>query len=265
MKSLSIEEVKDRLYKLHGNDIIIDEKTYISARKKAKFIDKDYGEWWREPQYVIGSSAKNTSRERGYEKLSEIHRLKKDEVKKRIYNVHGDSVAINYETYKNSFEKSEFIDKDYGSFWSRPRDVFRGHGHPKRGIENKKKTWFIKYGVDNPSKCLDVSLKQAKSLNKKYILNHWKDGSQVICRGSYEYKVVLNFNFQKEYYEKDIRFIMPSGKVYFVDFYLPEKDLYIEVKGFFRKDAKEKWDWFHETHPNSELWDKKKLKEMNIL
>ncbi|KKM14938.1 hypothetical protein LCGC14_1701060, partial [marine sediment metagenome] len=27
----------------------------------------------------------------------------------------------------------------------------------------------------------------------------------------------------------------------------------------------EKWEWFHKEHPNSELWDKKKLKEMKII
>ena len=60
-------------------------------------------------------------------------------------------------------------------------------------------------------------------------------------------------------------FTMTSGKVYICDCYLPERDLYIEIKGYFRKDAKEKWDWFHKEYPNSELWDKKKLKELGIL
>lgn len=38
-----------------------------------------------------------------------------------------------------------------------------------------------------------------------------------------------------------------------------------EIKGYFWDDAKEKWKWFNEEKPNSELWDKNKLKEMRIL
>jgi len=32
-----------------------------------------------------------------------------------------------------------------------------------------------------------------------------------------------------------------------------------------RKDAQEKWDWFHGLYSNSELWQQKKLKEMGVL
>jgi len=39
----------------------------------------------------------------------------------------------------------------------------------------------------------------------------------------------------------------------------------LKLSGYFRKDAKEKWNWFHKTYPNSELWDKEKLKEKRIL
>jgi len=44
-----------------------------------------------------------------------------------------------------------------------------------------------------------------------------------------------------------------------------EKKKWIEIKGYFRKDAKKKWNWFHKEYPNSELWDKNKLKEMGLL
>jgi hypothetical protein len=37
-----------------------------------------------------------------------------------------------------------------------------------------------------------------------------------------------------------------------------------EIKGYFWKDALEKWSWFHQNYPNSELWDKNKLKQLNI-
>jgi hypothetical protein len=58
---------------------------------------------------------------------------------------------------------------------------------------------------------------------------------------------------------------MPDGRFYYVDAYLPVKNLYVEIKGFFMNDAEEKWEWFHKEYPNSELWDKSKLVQLGII
>ena len=60
---------------------------------------------------------------------------------------------------------------------------------------------------------------------------------------------------------------LPNEKhtTYRPDFYLIEKNKWVEIKGYFRKDAQEKLEWSHNEYPNSELWDKTKLKEMKIL
>ena len=57
---------------------------------------------------------------------------------------------------------------------------------------------------------------------------------------------------------------MPNGKVYFCDLRLVKQNLYVEIKGQFYKDALEKWNWFHETYPNSELWNEPKLKKLGL-
>jgi len=100
----------------------------------------------------------------------------------------------------------------------------------------------------------------------KTILYHWKTSEEIICIGSYEVAVVDYWNEHKiDYIWHPDPFVMPNDKRYFIDAYLPDKDIYVEIKGYFRKDALEKWEWFHKEHPNSELWDKVKLKELNIL
>jgi len=71
--------------------------------------------------------------------------------------------------------------------------------------------------------------------------------------------IKIDYNWQPQI------FTMPNGKTYRPDLYLPDSDVWIEIKGYFRKDAKIKWDWFHKEHPNSELWNEEKLKEMKIL
>ena len=134
-------------------------------------------------------------------------------------------------------------------------------------IKNKiKKTNRKKYGVDHPMKNKEVALRSAKNSNNSYILQHWKGGQKLICQGSYEKKVVkyLNENMIEYDWQPKV-FKMPGGGTYRPDLYLINEKQWIEIKGYFRKDAKEKWNWFHTTYKNSKLWDKNKLKKMRIL
>ena len=129
-----------------------------------------------------------------------------------------------------------------------------------------KETCLEKYGVENPSQNKEISLKAAKSMMNSYVFPHWKTNEEVICVGSYEKAVVEYLNKNKIEFDWQPKvFIMSDGKTYRPDFYLPEGRLWVEVKGYFRKDAKEKWEWFHKQYPNSELWNKKMLKQMEIL
>jgi len=58
---------------------------------------------------------------------------------------------------------------------------------------------------------------------------------------------------------------MSTGNKYYVDLYLPEKNIFIEIKGYMREKNKVKWEWFHQEYPNSELWNQEKLKEMGVI
>ena len=49
------------------------------------------------------------------------------------------------------------------------------------------------------------------------------------------------------------------------DLYLIDQDLWVEIKGYWRTDAKHKWDLFIKLRPNSKIWDKNKLKSMGII
>jgi hypothetical protein len=132
--------------------------------------------------------------------------------------------------------------------------------------ELSKQTCLEKYGVDNPSKNEKIMKKILKSQANKTILYHWKTGEEIVCVASYEPKVVSYWNENKiNYVWHPQGFKMPNDHIYFPDAYLPDEDKYIEIKGYFRKDAKEKWDWFRAEHPNSELWNELVLKQMGIL
>jgi len=94
---------------------------------------------------------------------------------------------------------------------------------------------------------------------------------EVVCTAGYEIKTVNVWNDNHtDFYWQTVFFIpedepVIGGRTYRVDAYLPKEDKWIEIKGYFREDAKLKWEWFHRTHPNSELWDKSKLKQLGIL
>lgn len=240
-----MEEIKRRIKEKHGNTVVLDESTYTKVHAKCRFIDKDFGEFWTKPVKVFAGHGHDI---RGRLKIIEKKTLSLDKVKQRIKEKHGDMVVLDESTYINTKIKAKFIDKDYGEWWAFPRDIFVGHGHDERGL-----------------------LKAAKHSNNSYILYHWKTGEEVVCVASYEKKTIEYLNFNRiNYIWQKAKFNLPpdgNGKVktFRPDCYLSDQDLWIEIKGYFRKDAREKWEWFHKEYPNSELWDKNKLKELKIL
>lgn len=132
--------------------------------------------------------------------------------------------------------------------------------------DKRMATRIRKYGYPYLMQNNELSLRASKTKNQITILYHWKTNKEVYCRGSWEVKVVeyLNLN-KKDFIWQPKAFPMVGGRTYTPDLYLSDLDLWVEIKGYFWGDAQEKWDWFHQTHPNSELWNEKKLKIMNIL
>ena len=132
--------------------------------------------------------------------------------------------------------------------------------------EKIKKTNQLLYGNECAMKNHDIALKAARSANNATILYHWKTGVEIVCVASYEVAVVNFLNTRQINYEWQAKtFVLPDERTYRPDLYLTELGLWVEIKGYFRDDALEKWEWFHVQYPNSELWDEIKLKELGIL
>jgi hypothetical protein len=56
-----------------------------------------------------------------------------------LKRVHGDEIALDASTYKNTQVKAKFIDKDYGEFWAKPSNILRPRSHhPERSRIIKK-------------------------------------------------------------------------------------------------------------------------------
>jgi hypothetical protein len=135
-----------------------------------------------------------------------------------------------------------------------PQDEERRKSQIKETIRNR-------YGVDYAMQNVEIFQRSQRSGRDVWRLRHWQTGEEVIARGGYEHFVFSYLNRNRISYQTQIPFDTPHGR-YFCDLYLPELDVYVEVKGFFRQDARQKWEWFTSHHTNAELWGRDKLKSL---
>jgi len=131
-----------------------------------------------------------------------------------------------------------------------------------------RNTCLERYGVENPNQNKDIALKGARKINKPSIKTHWKTNEELVCQGSYEANVVdyLNFN-EIDYKWQPESFKLSNKKTYRPDLYLVDSSTYIEIKGWWRDDAREKFDIFCTEYPHLivEVWDRKELLNRKIL
>jgi len=291
-KRLTMQEVNRRIKELRGDELVMDESTYVNTYTKARFIDKDFpnDEWFVAPQYVIGSSGTQQHPKRKQEKIRQtclkiygtFHPQQNEDVRRK-------TEETNLKVYGN---KCSFCNEEV-------REKFKNNMIKNHGVENpnqldfvkekKKKTCLENWGVDNYSKtpeykvkfqqtCLEiygvphpmqnsaVALKCATSQDNVYILKHWLSNENIICKGKWEKKFVEYLNKNRIDYNWQVQvFLMPNKKTYRPDCYLPDLDLWIEIKGRKYEAGMIKWEWFHKEYPNSELWDYKVLRDKKIL
>ena len=155
--------------------------------------------------------------------------------------------------------------KKWSANWN---NLHSGSSCPECAKIQRAKTNMIKYGVTNPTQNSLIRLKAAKSANKIQTINHWSSNKDILCQGSFELKVVKYFNKYKIPFESQSKtFVLSDGKTYTPDFHLSDLDIFVEVKGFFYEDAKNKFDLFCKEYPNItiEVWDKIKIKELENL
>lgn len=246
-RKISIEEIKSRLRQVHGDTVTIDESSYISANKRARFIDKTYGVWHAQVKSVC-----NGRRHTGHKHVNwKRSLLTPEEIEQKLTLHHGDNVTLSPgQCYVNSHVKMRFLDKDHGEFVAMPYTVLNGYsGHPARGRLN---------GIAASRFCT--------------VVKHWKSGEDIHCVGGYELAVVNWLNTNQIDFRWQLAFQTPQGRTYYVDLYVLDgtfADTYIEIKGTFERKGghvgKEKWEWFHEKYKNSELWNRERLVELGIL
>lgn len=198
MKKLTIKEITERVRGFHGTSVTIDKNTYKNTYTKAKFIDKDYGEWWAYPKDVIRGHG---HMRRGKASMVKKQTKKIEEVKKILHEKHNGLVTINEATYKGTNKRAILIDDVYGEWKAVVSNILRGNCHPKRVKENRKKTNLIKYGHENVFASEKIKKKIINTNLKKYGVEYPQQSEKIrekvkkrnLDKYGYEYTLQVPF------------------------------------------------------------------------
>lgn len=121
----------------------------------------------------------------------------------------------------------------------------RGSNNPFKGLSGKKNSHYGKPAYHGKG---------------AYYKNIWMRSSWEIAYAKYLDKNNIKWKYEpKRFYFKNC--------TYTPDFYLPEKDLYIEIKGYWRPGCKKRIKLFRNNYPNLDLQIliKSDLKKLGIL
>lgn len=247
-----VDEVKERLVSTHGGSLRLDD-TYVNMGTKARFIDSEFGECWLDPHSVLTKNKQHPDRAKRDKRIKLTTPI--TTIEARVYEKHGDVVVLDSSTYAGVNSNARFIDVEHGEWWAIPSNVMRGTSHPKRAA---KKIMAASFGAAS--------------------ISHWLTGELCVARGSYERATLAWLNTNQYDYDWQIPIttpiLTPKGKqsIYYVDLLIKSgqfANTYVEIKGTWNRKnghiGKAKWEWFHDAHPNSQLWMKVELLERGII
>jgi hypothetical protein len=199
-------------------------------------------------------------------------KLTEAEANDKMKRAHGDTIRLVWSSFVGTQFKAKFIHSVYGEFEAIPNNIFKGQGMKGDRVARRRKTSLSRYGSASPMQNRDIAIRSALKSKETVVRVHWKTGEELICQASWEPKIVDYLNSNKVEYEWQSRIfktpiLTPKGNssTYRPDLFLINENKWVEIKGYFRKDALEKWEWFKTQYPTAELWDQRRLKEMGIL
>jgi len=256
--NIDIETVVERAKQIHNNEVVLDTTTYVNTNTKCKFIDKDFGEFWMLPHHVFNGSGHT---KRGNLKQIQTRILPLDEVKKRLKEIHGDTIQIIGNTYTSTYKKALFVHEEHGEWWALPNNVIKKESsHPFGSVKRRMASCLRIYGAEHPMQNEFVFKKTIQSRWRTINLKHWKTNKNLVCMSSYEYAVITTLNNKKIDFDWQIKVVLPNDMIYFIDLYLIKQKQFIEIKGyFFNEKNKLKWELFHSITPNSDIWYEKEV------
>jgi len=268
-KKLTLEEAQEKLDKWFPNRFKL--LTYIDYKSKCNFIwletnDEDTTYFFRLKEVDDKKNGRfpPSLRQQEFDKRK---RTITDMELTILERTHGKAKFISFDpiTYKVTlqWQDGEVNITDWRHIIDKRKFIY-----PLSTIQERmQQTSILRYGTPHPVQNITVADKIAKASNNVTIRKHWQTNNDLVCRASYETKVVDYLNTNKIDFQWQPKvFMLSNGKTYRPDLYLVNEDIWVEIKGYFRDDARLKWEEFHaKIQVNSELWDKQYLKNKGIL
>lgn len=123
---MDLKEVNRRLSEAHQSKVRLIEETYVGFKKRAKFVDCDYGEWVSFV-YSVCRGGKHPRRARV------DTQVKIEDLQAQIDKRFGPNlIQIQKSGYHGVNKPCVFIDSRHGAFTAYPKNVLRGLGHPQQ-------------------------------------------------------------------------------------------------------------------------------------
>lgn len=165
----------------------------------------------------------------------------------------------------------EIIFKEHHRWRGVPKYI---HGHNPQD----RKTWFkkgihpsteFKKGTHNGVEFKSGSIPWNKGLkgfnsgknnpqygkvpSPKTGINSWHRYGKICLRSSWELEFAKFLDSIKESWEYESKYFELGNTTYTPDFYLPNRNLWIEIKGWWRRGYKEKFDAFLQKYPEEKI------------
>lgn len=259
----TFDEAKRRLSSKHEGRVEFVSTEWHGTMCWYLFKDVDFGEWRALYCNVI---AGGEHPRRAMVSRSKTQSLSETEIQMRIDRIHDHRVKLIGE-YKGMLKKTRFLDVDFGEFDAFPANVIHKRtGHIKRAVQRREQTSNINFGHRHPMQSPEIHDKQIRSGRKFFRINHWKTGVELYCMNRWELAFVRWLNERREdFLWQPQTFKMPDGFSYRPDALLVERNLWIEIKGWYTEKSRKKCEWFKTFMPNFEIWFKEDLVKNGIL
>jgi hypothetical protein len=249
---ISFQEASRRLERI----AVIDETTYKNWTTPCAAVD------------AAGHTHRTTPANLATLRMTPKSTMRSQEKMERVVLEASDGYVSLAGPYRGMLDLARFRDWGHGEFTALPVNVIhKGTRHPAGSQDRRRAAFRARFGADHHMQNSEQFRKYLRSVHKHVTrIEHWSTGKELVCRGSYEVAVVHFLNrWRIPFQWQPAAFRLPSGSAYHPDLYLPDADLWVEIKGRWTPIGKEKWEWFSGVHKNSLLLERDDLRALGIL
>lgn len=253
MKKLTTEEWIKKAKVVRGDRYNYSKVQYNGAKTKICIICPEHGEFWQTPSDHISKLANCPlcGKKATYEK----QRLSTEEFIEKAKQVHGDRYDYSKVEYRTAKIKIQIGCYKHGWFWQKPNNHLYGQNCPEcgkesciqshtlsteefiqraRGVHGDKYNYSKANYINSQTKICIICPIHGEF--EQIANNHIKGAGCPKCSQSQGERLIENYlkDNSIEYisqYEVSIDTTINSSGYAYIDFYLPEKDIYIEYNG----------------------------------